>query len=342
MIRDLEKNQIGLQEGANRHCLLLGKSGCGKTWSCYRMLEATLDQGKTCLVFDYSGSFTSKELIKGDFQKMEQTYSVAEKEENEIFLYAGTQLSSVMAEALMKVLSIGEYRQKNLLKKALGNLACNKADITITGIMSELEDSVPLKNKDAEKQRDQLLSKLSGYSGINLVFREISLMTAEMKTYWKPMTIIQLSRYRDSERWFLTALLTELVWHEIKEGTYHADYIVYDEFQWMPLGNRSALSGMLREGRKYGLGVWLASQFLPAGKKDEKNTLLQVDTVLMFAQSEQSRTEAAKTIEYDAWREWVSPLSDLEIGEFVLKGHYTVNGGTTVWSKPIICKAELK
>lgn len=72
MIRDLEKNQIGLQEGANRHCLLLGKSGCGKTWSCYRMLEATLDQGKTCLVFDYSGSFTSKELIKGDFQKMEQ------------------------------------------------------------------------------------------------------------------------------------------------------------------------------------------------------------------------------------------------------------------------------
>lgn len=342
MIRDLEMNQIGLQEGANGHCLLLGKTGCGKTWACYRMLEATLDQGKTCLVFDYSGSFTSKELIKGDFQKMEQTYSVAEKEENEIFLYVGTRLFSVMAEALMKVLSIGEYRQKNLLKKALGNLACNKADITITGIMSELEDSVPLKNKDAEKQRDQLLSKLSGYSGINLVFREISPMTAEMKTYWKPMTIIQLSRYRDSERWFLTALLTELVWHEIKEGTYHADYIVYDEFQWMPLGNRSALSGMLREGRKRGFGVWLASQFLPAGKKDEKNTLLQADTVLMFAQSEQSQTEAAKIIEYDAWREWVSPLSDLEIGEFVLKGHYTVNGGTTVWSKPIICKAELK
>ena len=63
-----------------------------------------------------------------------------------------------------------------------------------------------------------------------------------------------------------------------------------------------------------GQKIWLASQFLPTGKKDEKNTLLQVDTILMFAQSEQSRTEAAKIIEYDAWREWVSPLSDLEIG----------------------------
>ena len=341
MIRDLERNQIGVQEGANGHRLLLGKSGCGKTWSCYRMLEAALDQGKNCLIFDYSGSFTGKELIKGDFHKMEQTYLAAEKAKNEAFLYAGTQLYSVMAEALMKVLSIGEYRQKNLLKKALGNLESNKADITITGIMTELEYSVPLKNKDVEKQRDQLLSKLSGYSGINLIFRETSPMAAEMKLHCKPMTIIQLSGYRDYERWFLTALLTELVWKEIKEGAYHVDYIVYDEFQWMPLGNGSALSGMLREGRKYGLGVWLASQFLPVGKKDEKNTLLQVDTFLMFGQSEQSRTEAAKIIEYDAWREWISVLSDMKIGEFVLKGHYTVNDGTTVWAKPIICKTEL-
>ena len=79
MIRDLEKNQIGLQEGANRHCLLLGKSGCGKTWSCYRMLEATLDQGKTCLVIDYSGSITRIESINRELQQMAQNYSGAEK-----------------------------------------------------------------------------------------------------------------------------------------------------------------------------------------------------------------------------------------------------------------------
>ena len=68
MIRDLENNLINLRDGANRHRLLLGETGSGKTWFCYRMLEDALAQGKTCLIFDYSGSFTDEEMKKGDFK----------------------------------------------------------------------------------------------------------------------------------------------------------------------------------------------------------------------------------------------------------------------------------
>ena len=46
MIRDLENNRINLRDGANGHRLLLGKTGSGKTWFCYRMLEDALAQGK--------------------------------------------------------------------------------------------------------------------------------------------------------------------------------------------------------------------------------------------------------------------------------------------------------
>ena len=35
MIRDLENNLINLRDGANRHRLLLGRTGSGKTWFCY-------------------------------------------------------------------------------------------------------------------------------------------------------------------------------------------------------------------------------------------------------------------------------------------------------------------
>ena len=343
MIRDLENNLINLRNGVNAHRLLLGKTGSGKTWFCYRMLEDALAQEKTCLIFDYSGSFTDQEMRKGDFQRLEQVYSVAEETANGKFMYVGKQFYSVMAEALTKILSIKAYRQKRLLNEAFHSLEKRNASVTIVKIMEELENSVQLANKDAERHRDRLLDKLSGYAGINFIFKEASQKTEDMKTICKPITIMQLSGYKDSERCFLTNLMTELVWQEIKEGTYHLDCIVYDEFQWMSLKKKSTLSGMLREGRKCGgLGVWLASQFLPEGKKEEKDTLLQASNVLMFMLSEPSQEDAAKIIEYGAWKEWVDILSDLDKGQFVLKGNYTVNNGITVGTKPIIYKAELK
>ena len=122
MIRDLENNIINLRDGASGHRLLLGETGSGKTWFCYRMLEDALAQDKTCLIFDYSGSFTDKEMKKGDFQRSEQVYSVAEETGNGEFLYVGRQFYSIMAEALTKTLSITAYRQKRLLNEALHSL----------------------------------------------------------------------------------------------------------------------------------------------------------------------------------------------------------------------------
>ena len=238
-------------------------------------------------------------------------------------------------QLLLGIPKCGINRQPHSLEK-------RNASVTIAGIMEELEISVQLTNKEAERRRDQLLNKLSGYAGINFIFKEASQKAGDVKTLCKPMKIIQLSGHKDSERCFLTNLMTELVWQEIKEGTYHIDCIVYDEFQWMSLKKRSTLSEMLREGRKCDLGVWLASQFLPEGKKEEKNTLLQASSVFIFSLSEPSQTDAAKIIEYGAWKEWGDILFNLGIGQFVLKGNYTVNNGITVGTKPIICKAELK
>ena len=165
MIRDLENNIINLRDGANGHRLLLGETGSGKTWFCYRMLEDALAQGKTCLIFDYSGSFTDKEMKKGDFQRSVQVCSIAEETGNGEFLYVGRQFYSIMAEALEKTLSITQYRQKSLLNEALHSLEKRNASVTIAGIMEELEISVQLTNKEAERCRDQLLNKLSGYAG---------------------------------------------------------------------------------------------------------------------------------------------------------------------------------
>lgn len=65
MLTDREGNSIELRDEENKHLLILGKSGSGKTWCCYRMLEEMAKQKKLVYVFDYSGSYTEEELKKG-------------------------------------------------------------------------------------------------------------------------------------------------------------------------------------------------------------------------------------------------------------------------------------
>ena len=70
MLRDLEGNIINLKEfpdALNNHRLIWGKSGSGKTWCCYRMIEEAVEQKKKCVIFDYSGSYTTKEQERSKF-----------------------------------------------------------------------------------------------------------------------------------------------------------------------------------------------------------------------------------------------------------------------------------
>ena len=63
--------------------------------------------------------------------------------------------------------------------------------------------------------------------------------------------------------------MSELLWQSVKDGANSADYILYDEFQNVALGKGSTLGAMLREGRKYGLGVWLATQILSINEPEQ-------------------------------------------------------------------------
>ena len=77
MLRDQEGNTIevkGTPMASNNHRLILGKSGYGKTWCCYRMIEEAVEQKKKCVIFDYSGSYTMKEQERSKFACKNQTY----------------------------------------------------------------------------------------------------------------------------------------------------------------------------------------------------------------------------------------------------------------------------
>ena len=331
---DSENNRIQICDVANSHRLILGKSGCGKTWLCCRMLETASEHHKNCLVFDYSGSYTCEELEKNKFSYMDQIQVIGEDKKKLAWCYNGDELYSAYYSALVKALHIRGRKQQCLLYEVIMNLSNDNAQVTIERIINELKQAEHLEDKERQKTAGKLLDYLEAYSDMNIMCQR---KTASSREVDKCITIVQLFSYDTFQKSFLTNFLTELFWREIRERQSSVDYVLYDEFQCMPLGSGSTLEEMLREGRKYGLGVWLASQFLSEYSAAEIDTLMQADNLFLFRPTQSSLIRTAKLLNYTT-KTWERILPKLDIGHFVFKGHFSVNGKAEIEEGAVICR----
>lgn len=99
----------------------------------------------------------------------------------------------------------------------------------------------------------------------------------------------------------------------------------------------SALSGMLREGRKFSLSVYMSSQFLGDYSQEEVDTLMQAGNILFFKPVPKERKQIAKYIDGQNYKSWDRILDNLKVGEAVLKGHFMINSNKTEVTCPIKC-----
>lgn len=102
--------------------------------------------------------------------------------------------------------------------------------------------------------------------------------------------------------------------------------IVLDEFQNLSLKKDSVLQNMLREGRKFGINLVLATQTLGAFSKDILALLDQTATKLYFRPAQNEALKISKAIAGETPKEWVKKLLTLKIGESIAVGNLCVNG----------------
>lgn len=95
---------------SNNHRLILGKSGYGKTWCCYRMIEEAVEQKKKCVIFDYSGSYTMEEQERSKFASRDQTYVFDGNQPGITYWYTGKNVYSAFEEALIVALPFRGHR----------------------------------------------------------------------------------------------------------------------------------------------------------------------------------------------------------------------------------------
>lgn len=340
MMQDREENVVTLSEKPNAHLLILGCSGSGKTYFICRKLEEELKKGKKIFILDYSGSYTLSELNKARFRNTNMVRIFKPLELDMNWFFGGEDLQSELVFALLKVLRTESYYQKKLLREAMKEVFTYKRYFSIPLLVKQLEEFLIIK-EDADERKNifHLLSRLEPYSEIN----EIQFSESK-ETVWEDskvgIEIIQLSDYSHLRRKFLVEFLTEIFWSETRSGYRRADIVLFDEFQNVDIKPGSGLSAMLREGRKFGLAVYMSSQFLGNYDKEAVDTLMQAGNMIFFRPTVNDRKSIAGVIDLEQNRIWQSILDKLQVGEAVIKGKYYLNGNTKEISEPIICKVQ--
>lgn len=340
MILDMENNVISLLEKPNSHLLVLGNSGYGKTYLLCREMEELIDKGHKIFLLDYSCSYTKAELVKNQFRSMEMVEILNPLEESFDWIFEEGDLVSDLADALVKVMGIRSYYQKKLLRQGLILTFASERVFTISILMEQLEILLDVE-EDSESKKNiyHLLTRLDPYSGVSgICFRYKK--NGERKKARAKITIIQVSDYAELQRKFLVEFLTDMFWKEVRVGMKRADVILLDEFQNLDIKPGSALSAMLREGRKFGLSVYLSSQFLGNYEKEEVDTLMQAANKMIFRPTENDLRSMAYVIDVNNRKSWENILKKLQVGEAVLKGKYVINQNKKEIETPIICTIQ--
>lgn len=340
MLRDKEGNKIIMLGKPNGHLLILGKSGSGKTYFACRKIEEEFLKNRRTVIFDFSGSFTLEELKKASFKYTDKLSIWNPFEQNSYWVSSSVRFKQILTDALIKGLKIHSYYQKKLLRESICEILNKKNEISFTDLMEQLEQLIDTK-KDSESQKNisHLLTRLEPYSEIDTVHFLIN-KPEHTQNEIRKIKIVQLSDYAEMQRRFLTEVFIEIFWQEIRGGNGKADIVLLDECQNIPVTPGSTLSAMLREGRKYGISVYLSTQFLGNYDKEAVDTLMQAGNILFFRPTEKDMKQIADLIDSKQFENWRKLLGDLQRGEGVIKGRYQINSGSKEIENPIVFKVQ--
>ena len=348
--------EYGNEKLANRHLIVFGRSGQGKTYCIQAILMELAKNNFKSLVIDYTNGFladqldsefknfiqpTSHFLAKhplglSPFRKQKHNYGGTILEEQDHII--ATRIASVFNQVYS---SIGEQQFATLANtiedglKLLGqNYDFDKLynDLIKQGKYGEL-----LANKLSTVIKSNLfdMSKNQGWENI--------FINNQSST-----TIIQMALLsRDIMQLATEFILWDLYAYACSYGNKNKPLpIVLDEVQNLDQKLESPLGKMLTEGRKYGISLILATQTLSALKSEAQDRLFQAAHKLFFAPAETEIMSYAKLLERAVpgteKKNWLKELANLQKGECISVGLYKDHYGKMLTSARTIKVTDLK
>lgn len=339
--------EFGNSQLANRHLLITGTSGQGKTYSIQTMLYEASKTNVAAVIFDYTEGFRKDQLEKKFLDKMgdriddrivyftgvpvnpfkrneieiagmrapEKVSDVAQRIANiltHVYSFGEQQFAAIFDACRVGLEKYGDAMSMKLLEQEL-NVSSNKSAKLVVAKMAPFFHSVE-------------------FTGEAFDWKDV-LYGSEGK-----VTIFQLTNFVREIQVIITEFLLWDMWHYTRKyGNKDKPFIVVlDEAQNLSHTLTSPSGMILTEGRKFGWSAWYATQSLKVLSDDEIIRLMQSAFKLYFKPTDDEIVAMAKQLNPTDHNEWKMPLTNLKKGQCIVVGSRILPDGKFGIGRPTI------
>lgn len=310
----------------NNHILLLGQTGTGKTTALREISHGIAMDGGRVLMLSFNGTQDTMQedgcVWHFSIRKHGFPFPILtslQRPDGE------TEDEIDVIEALIGVfgtVSRLDVRQKMVLRKAARKVMHHSGCINVFWqIGSELQRDP--KNKEA----------LSVYDRFYQVFARGKAEASVSNEIICPgqITILDFEGFDRPTQIFFVELTLAFLWRMAAfrgPGGSEPLYLILDEFQDLSFKRNSILAQLLREGRKYGISLFLATQTLETFSKEQKALLQQAATRLYFRPATCDIKGILDMIGTKNRQDITELLQSLARGECLANGRFELAGQT--------------
>lgn len=342
--------EFGNKQLANRHLLITGTSGQGKTYSIQTMLYELIQDGIPSVIFDYTEGFMKTQLEKtfvdqiGDRINEKIIYNVGVpinpflRHEIDI---AGTVLkekaadvASRLADIFSHVYNFGDQQYSAIFTAVLNGINNYGNTMSMQHFQSELEN-VQETNKAAKtviSKMEPFFHTISFEGSVDFDWKDILYGT-------KPaINIFQLTLINREMQVIVTEMMLWDAWYYTKKsGNKDKPFVVIlDEAQNLSHKANSPSAAILTEGRKFGWSAWFATQSLKVLKDEEVVRLSQSAFKLYFKPTDDEILKISKQLDPTGEMNWTSQVKNLKKGQCIVSGDRLRSDGTFGGTLPTV------
>ena len=343
--------EFGHKDLANRHVLITGSSGQGKTYAIQTMLYELVNQGVPAVIFDYTGGFTTqqldskfKELLNGRINQhivYSQGVPINPFVQHDIDLDGvivperTADVASRLADIFVHVYKFGSQQYSAIFEAILNGLEKHGSKMDMGKFQEELKE-ISEENKAAKT----VISKLTPFFHTVKFTNDPSFDWGNILYSEKPLVnIIQLAAIAsDIQIAIIEMMLWDLWYYSTKYGTKEKAFaVVLDEAQNLSHEAKAPSSKILTEGRKFGWSAWFATQSLRVFSEDAIIRLMQPAFKMYFKPTEFEIDKIVKQLNsINSTTDWNQEVQKLIKGQCVVIGDRMLEDGRFAKPAPTV------
>jgi len=324
--------EFGHPDLGNRHILIFGTSGMGKTYTIQCLLTELARAGQHSIIVDYTNGFTSEQIEPKAREFLNPRQHIVARNplpinpfrrmlqeiEGETILESSSTAAQRIAGVFAEVYKIGD-QQKSVLYQAIraGIEGTGEFEITLDDLERCLLDLMKTQSKPASDAAASLLNKLRPFLDQHPFGEEK--IDSWNDLYNDPKVfchVIQLAGFsRDVARLITEFCMLDMYRYYREHGRPDKPrVVVLDEIQNLDHRADGPLGQLLTEGRKFGFSLILATQIMSNLDRDQRDRLFNAAHKLFFRPADtEMRTYAEIAAQLtnrpvDQWRKDLAAL----------------------------------